>query len=327
MPGRKKRKNKITLIVALLVGFVAGFSVLSTVQERTGHDFGLPQLRVPSLVAAFSSVGDIPLRQEAPPIVIPEEATLSVHFIDVGQGESILIIAPEKTVLIDGGDNGQGGNVLRYLNAQGVSAIDILIATHPHADHIGGLTDVVGRIPITEVLLPELPDAIVPTTRTYTNFLLALLDKGLAITPAAFGDVYNLGGGATLTILAPLRDYSSLNNMGIVSRLEFGSTSFLFTGDIEIAAESDLAARGGVRSNVLNIAHHGSRTSSTQVFLDSVMPNIAVISCGMDNSFGHPHRTVMERLQAMDIRILRTDLDGNIVLISDGESIGIVTER
>jgi len=330
MPGRKKQ-NKTRWIVTLLVGLVAAFGVLSTLQENYGRDFGLPQPNLPSITALVGPGAGSPTRREPPPVTpqesAPAESAVSVHFIDVGQGESILILAPEKTVLIDGGDNGRGGTVLSYLSEQNVSSIDILIATHPHADHIGGLIDVVNRLPVSEVIMPEVPDEIVPTTRTYTNFLMALLENGLTITPAAAGDVRDLGGGATLTILGPMRDYSAMNDMSVVSRLEFGATSFLFTGDIETAAEHDLAAQGGIRSNVLNIAHHGSRSSSTQVFLNAVAPNIAVISCGMDNSFGHPHRTVMERLQAMDIHILRTDLDGSIVLVSDGESIGILTER
>jgi len=260
----------------------------------------------------------------APPL---PEGSIAVHFIDVGQGDSALIIAPEKTVLIDGGDNGQGLNVLRYLDKHGVHEIDIVIVSHAHADHIGGLIDVINMLPVAKVIMPEVPEAITPTTRTYENFLNALLKNDLGITVAAPGQVHDLGGGARLSILGPLRDYTSLNDNGVVARLEFGETSFLFTGDIEIAAENDLARRGGIRSNVLQVAHHGSRTSTTQIFLDAVAPNIAVISCGLDNSYGHPHRYVIQRLEASGVRILRTDFDGSIVLVSDGSSIGIMTER
>ena len=321
MPGRRRRGRKVSGIVALIVALVVGFAGISTAQERFGYGFfGLPQLSIPS----FGGLPD-PLRQDTPTTLA--EGSVEVHFIDVGQGESILILAPEKTVLIDGGDNGQGPTVLRYLSARGVRSIDILIATHPHADHIGGLIDVVQQLPISTVIMPEVPDDLVPTTRTYTNFLMALLESGLSITPAVAGEVHDLGGGAALTILAPVRDYSRLNDMSVVSRLEFGEISFLFTGDIEIAAEHDLATAGGIRSDVLNLAHHGSRTSTTQIFLDAVNPSIAVIACGLDNPHGHPHRTVMERLEAMDIHILRTDFDGSIVIVTDGESIGISTER
>jgi len=323
MRGRRRRTNRVSGIVALIVTLVVGFAVLSTAQERTGQDFGLPQLSLPSFGRLIGSTEGAPGGQVTP----PSEGEVQVHFIDVGQGESILILAPEKTVLIDGGDNGQGGNVLRYLRTHGVSTVDIMIATHPHADHIGGLIDVVQQLEIGSVIMPELPEQLVPTTRTYTNFLMALLERDLSITPAAPGDAYYLGGGAVLTILSPLREYSGMNDFSVVSRLEFGETSFLFTGDIELAAEHDLAASGTVRSDVLNIAHHGSRTSTTQIFLDAVSPSIAVIAVGLDNPHGHPRREVIQRLEEKDIHILRTDLDGSIVLTTDGNSISIVTER
>ena len=325
----------MTCIVALIVALVVGFASISTAQER-GHDLlsgmnipALGELNIPGIGEInIPSFGGMPEPARRPADNLSEDGdTVEVHFIDVGQGESILIIAPEKNVLIDGGDNGFGPTVLRYLDAQGVSSIDILIATHPHADHIGGLIDVIGQLPVSKVIMPEVPDELVPTTRTYTNFLMALLENGLSITPAVAGEVYALGGGATLTILSPMREYSRLNDMSVVSRLEFGDISFLFTGDIEIAAEHDLAMAGGIRSDVLNLAHHGSRTSSTQIFLDAVNPSIAVIACGLDNGHGHPHRTVMERLQEMDIRVLRTDFDGSIMLVTDGVGIGILTER
>ena len=327
MPGRKRRNRRVAPIVVLLVCLVVGFTALSTAQERYGHDFGLPQVNLSSIGELFGQNGEVQRWQEMVDQFDPDEDVVAVHFIDVGQGESILIQAPEKTVLIDGGDNGQGGAVLRHLDAHGVTAIDILIATHAHADHIGGLIDVVAQIEIGEVIMPEVPDEIVSTTRTYTNFLLALLEQGLSVTPATVGDTYELGGGATLTIIGPVRDYNNLNDMSVVSRLAFGNVSFLFTGDIEIAAEHDLAAQGGIRSSVLNIAHHGSRTSTTQVFLDAVSPNIAVISCGLDNQHGHPHRTVIERLQEKGVKILRTDFDGTVILVTNGQSIGVLTEN
>ena len=322
MAKRKSRKGRSGQlgIVAIIIALVVGFTVLTTAQER--YDLGLPDLTLPALGEVLGLNGAA--EPNAP--VLPEDS-VSVHFIDVGQGDSILILAPERTVLIDGGDNGQGPTVLRYLSEQGVYEIDILIATHAHADHIGGLIEVVNTLPIGMVIMPEVPEEIASTTRTYENFLLALLEHDLRITPAAPGQVYYLGGGARLSILTPLREYDNINDMGVVSRLEFGETSFLFTGDIERAAEHDLATRGGIRSNVLQVAHHGSRTSTTQIFLDSVAPSIAVISCGLDNRHGHPHRTVVERLESAGAHILRTDFDGSVMLVSDGSSIGIMTER
>ena len=318
----RRRHNRVSGIVCLIVVAVVAFAVFSTIAERNGEGFSLSGISFPSIGEIF---GAQPPEQPATPSA--SEGTVEVHFIDVGQGNAILIIAPEGTALIDGGDNGQGANVLRYLAEQGVSAIDIMIATHPHADHIGGLIDVVRELEVGTVIMPELPENLVPTTRTYTNLLMALLENDLGITPAAPGDVYHLGGGATLSILGPVREYSAVNDMSVVSRLEFGQTSFLFTGDIERAAEHDLAAEGGVRSDLLNVAHHGSRTSSTQVFLDAVAPSIAVISVGLDNSYGHPRREVIERLEDMNVQILRTDFDGSVVVVSDGSGLSIVTER
>jgi len=320
MARRKRGRSKLPGIVAIIVTLVVGFTVLTTAHER--YDLGLPALDLTSIGQALGFNGG------EPPSAVPlPEGNLAVHFIDVGQGDSALIIAPERTVLIDGGDNGQGPNVLRYLAEQGVSEIDIMIVSHPHADHIGGLIDVVNALPVGEVIMPELSEEVTPTTRTYENFLTALLENDLSITVAVPGQMHYLGGGARLSILAPLREYTSVNDSGVVARLEFGETSFLFTGDIERAAENDLAIRGGIRSNVLSVSHHGSRTSTTQIFLDAVAPNIAVISCGLDNSYGHPHRYVIQRLEEAGVHILRTDFDGSIVLVSDGSSIGIMTER
>jgi len=320
MARRKRGGNKLPGIVAIIVTLVVGFTVLTTAHER--YDLGLPALDLTSIGQVLGFNGG------EPPSAVPlPEGNLAVHFIDVGQGDSALIIAPERTVLIDGGDNGQGPNVLRYLAEQGVSEIDIMVVSHPHADHIGGLIDVVNALPVGEVIMPELSEEVTPTTRTYENFLTALLENDLSITVAAPGQMHYLGGGARLSILAPLREYTSVNDSGVVVRLEFGETSFLFTGDIERAAENDLAIRGGIRSNVLSVSHHGSRTSTTQIFLDAVAPNIAVISCGLDNSYGHPHRYVIQRLEEAGVHILRTDFDGSIVLVSDGASIGIMTER
>ncbi|MCL2578486.1 MAG: MBL fold metallo-hydrolase [Oscillospiraceae bacterium] len=329
MRGRNRVRRGNFGIVILLVAAVVSFAALSTMQDR-GQDFGLPEVRLPSIAGLIGQMTGSGADQ---PVFLPipdaqETAPgqgIEVHFLDVGQGESVLIVAPEKNVLIDGGDNGRGPEVLGYLRGQGVERVDILIATHPHADHIGGLIEVVRELEIGEVILPELPDQLVPTTRTYTNFLMALLERELSITPARPGQMFALGDGATLTILGPIRGYSEVNDFSVVSRLEYGQVSFLFTGDIEVAAESDLAHAGGIRSSVLSVAHHGSRTSTTQSFLNAVAPNIAVISAGMDNRYGHPHRSTIERLEEMDVRILRTDLNGTIVLVTDGEALGIQT--
>jgi len=327
--SNKFRRNKRTgLIVALLAVIICGFCVLCSVQEKHGYDFGLPTFSLSSpigwLESFFGSFGD----GGALPVSGQARDTLEVHQIDVGQADCVLIIGPEKTVLIDAGENGQGDQVVRYLKKQGITCIDILIGTHPHSDHIGGMDAVIRSLDVGEVLLPPIPDYIFPTTRAFTDFLTAIDDKGLGVTTALPGDSYNLGGGATLSILGPLREYADLNNQSVIARVVYGNTSFLFTGDALKDAERDLLEKAHtLRSDVLSLAHHGSNTSTNKDFLQAVSPSIALISCGMDNNYGHPHREVIERLRETGARILRTDQNGTIVLISDGESIGVEVER
>jgi len=321
--GRRYR-SRTGGIVFLLVAAVCSVFILYSVQEKYGYDFGLPDLSLPGVEDLLGEL-EVPPPEEKPassPVTLRKD--LEVHFLDVGQAESILILAPAKTVLIDAGENDQGDMVVRYLKQQGVSSIDLLIGTHPHSDHIGGMDVVLNKLPVEAVILPELPDDLIPTTVTFTDLLEAIDQAGLEITPAVPGDQYDLGGGAQLTILGPLEDYDDLNSMSVVSRLSFGSTSFLFTGDMEQDAEKDLLKQGvPLVSTVLNVGHHGSKTSSHQAFLEAVQPKVAVISCGLDNSYGHPHREVLERLDALNVRVLRTDLDGAVVLTSDGKNIEI----
>lgn len=337
---RGKHRTRLSVIVALLVSAVAAFCILSSLQEKDGFDFGLPALELPGLSALselyeaiggfVGDAGETKSSMEnalevSAPAAAPE---LSVHFLDVGQAKAILIQTPEKNVLIDAGENNQGRQVLRYLRAQGVQKLDIAIGTHPHSDHVGGLDTVISEMQVEAVILPELPEELVPTTQTYTDLLLAIRDKGLFITPAAPGDSYDLGGGVSLTILAPLTDYADLNNMSVVSRLDFGTVSFLFTGDASAQSELSLLESGqNLRADVLDVGHHGSDTATTREFLQKVNPRIAVISCGVDNSYGHPHRAVVERLTDQEVQILRTDLQGAVIVTADGEALRVEKEK
>lgn len=252
------------------------------------------------------------------------ESSVRVHFIDVGQGKSILIEAPEKTVLIDAGENNQGETVLLYLAKLKITKLDIAVGTHPHSDHIGGLDTVINAIPVEKVILPVISKELSPTTATYMDLLNAIASNGLKITPAKPGDNYDLGGGASLKILGPVRnDYPDLNDFSIVSRLDYAQTSFLFTGDAASDSESGLLdSSARLSADVLDISHHGSRDSSSKAFLEAVRPQIAVISCAVDNSYGHPHRQTMKRLEALSgLTILRTDLDGSVIITSNGKSL------
>lgn len=245
---------------------------------------------------------------------------LSVHYIDVGQGDSELIQLPNgQNMLIDSGTNESGDDLLSYLDAQNVKKIDYLIATHPHADHIGSMDDVVDKYEIGEIYMPR----ATTNSKTYERLLTAIDKKGLKIHTAKAKDVLFDKDNISAVILAPnSASYEDLNNYSVVIKLVYGDNSFLFTGDAEDISENEmLNAKANIRANVLKVGHHGSHSSTTPKFLDAVNPDIAVISCGVDNSYGHPHKETLSALNARHITVYRTDEDGSIILTSDGKNI------
>ena len=247
--------------------------------------------------------------------------SFSVHYIDVGQGDCILTVCNGKTLLIDAGENGNEATVINYLRAHGVKALDYVIATHPHSDHIGSLAEVIEEFGASKVIMPRFPESLTPTTKTYTDFLNAVKASGAKVIAAKPGSSYTLGS-AEFEILAPIDyDTENLNNVSVVTRLVYGGKSFLFTGDAEKEVELDLADSGAViDSDVLKVGHHGSKTSSSKDFLEAVSPEICVIMCGENNDYGHPHKEVLDRLKKYTDGIYRTDICGSIVLTCvDGE--------
>ncbi len=245
---------------------------------------------------------------------------LEVHFIDVGQGDAIYIQTPEQNVLIDGG--GRGHTVVEYLQARDVVQLDLVIGTHPHADHIGGLINVMQVFPVEEVIDP----AVVHTTQTFEEYLTLIDSSNITFTEGRAGLTRDLGGGARLDLLHPTQPSSAhLNNASIVAQLSYGEATFLFTGDIEQQGESELLYRGGhlLESDVLKVAHHGSGTSTSSAFLNAVEPEIAVIMCGEDNPYGHPHPRVLELFNDRGVEVYRTDTHGSIVFVTDGETLDV----
>ncbi len=314
---RKRRSSKkeggvITLRQVLLSLVIVGVIALGI---TFGEKLGLPtwdELLNPSPAASYTVA----------------EGTLQVHWLDVGQADAILIQAPEKTVLIDSGDVGMGENTYQQLLQFGVEKIDLWIGTHAHADHIGGIQYIMEHLPVEEIVLSDLPDSMVPTTKVYTGMLEEMEKQGKTITSARPGDTYDLGGGAVLTILGPTQTYDDLNDTSVMSRLDFGETSFLFSGDAETPVEEDLLATGGnFQADVLDVAHHGSDTSSSNRWLQTVDPDVAVISVGEGNSYGHPSNQTLQRLQALGTEVYRTDLNGVVTITSDGTTLSVGTEK
>lgn len=324
----KRQNKKVLVIVLALVVAVVGICVVYSTKDR--HGFSLKEIERTG-AGWLQRLVDVLVDGTSPAAVVPtlEDSNLQVHVIDVGQGESILIQAPEANVLIDSGERGQEETVLSFLRQQQVERLDIVLITHPHSDHMGAMSTIIERMDVGRIVMSDLPDAMIPTTRVFTDLLESIAAKNLSITPAVPGDVYDLGEDITLTVLSPVSQrYDNLNDFSVVTRLEDENISFLFTGDLELRGEKDLLDAYRLRPvTILNVGHHGSSTSTGEDFLTAIRPQIALISCSMDNSYGHPHREVLERLKDGNIHVHRTDMDGTISVETNGTDIAIVTEK
>ncbi|ERI93891.1 metallo-beta-lactamase domain protein [Clostridiales bacterium oral taxon 876 str. F0540] len=242
---------------------------------------------------------------------------LVVHYIDVGQADSILVQVNNRNLLIDAGNNDDKDKIISYLQKQGVKRLDYVVATHPHEDHIGGMSAVVRKFPIGDFYAPKVTN----TTKTFENMITSL--NGKKIKAAKAGVDLNLGENTKCEILAPNSDkYEDLNNYSAVIKITYGENKFLFMGDAEKLSENEILSKNfDISSDVIKIGHHGSSSSSGKAFLDKVSPKIAVISCGRNNDYGHPHKETLSELKTRKITTYRTDIDGTIVLIADGKKI------
>jgi len=248
---------------------------------------------------------------------------LKVHYIDVGQGDAIFIELPDgKTMLIDAGEREYGDTVTAYIKKLGRSQIDYLVATHPHSDHIGGMAQVIRSFHTDRLYMPDADT----DTQTYEEFLSAVKHAGLEVVTAKAGVCLFNQNGLSAFILAPNGDsYEDLNNYSTVIRLCYGSISFLFMGDAEELSEKEIKAE--VASDVLKVGHHGSASSTGEAFLKKVSPKFAVISVGAGNDYGHPAASTLKKLHESGAKIYRTDLNGNIVITTDGKNIRVSAEK
>lgn len=244
------------------------------------------------------------------------DSNLKIHYIDVGQGDSELIQIGDKNILIDAGTSDK--KALNYLKSLGIKKIDYAIATHPHEDHIGSMDDVIKDFDIGTFYSPK----VTTTTKTFENMVKALKAKDLKMTMPKVGEEIKIGN-ATLTFLAPNSDkYENLNNYSIVVKLKYGNNSFIFMGDAQDISEGEILKKQlDIKADVIKLGHHGSHSSTTQEFLDKVNPRYAVISCEKGNDYGHPHKETLAKLNAKNINVFRTDLNGTIIAESDGKEI------
>lgn len=255
------------------------------------------------------------------------EGTLEVHIIDVGNADCILVRQGGSNMLIDAGEKGDADTILEYLRRQRVEKLDLVVATHSHADHIGGMAKVIKNVAVDRFIMAFMPEKDTPTTAGYLNMLEALDEKGVPVDEAQPGAVYTLGT-AQLKLLAPLEETSDSNNMSVVSLLSFGKRRFLFMGDAEAPSERLILSSGAdVRADVLKAGHHGSSTASSEVFVRAVSPSYAVLTCGKGNSYGHPHSETLAMMKQYQISVCRSDVCGHIVFTSDGTSLDVTKEK
>ena len=253
----------------------------------------------------------------------PTNSSFEIHFIDVGQADAALVLCDGKAMLIDGG-NAEDSNLLySYLKKNNISHLDYVIGTHAHEDHIGGLAGALNYASVGTAYCPVKSY----DTKAFGNFVSALSKHGVSITVPPKGNSFTLGS-ATCTILAVNTDSSDPNNTSIVLRIVYGETSFMFTGDAErVVEQAILDGSANIKSTVLKVGHHGSESSTSYVWLREVMPQYAVISVGKGNSYGHPTEEVLSRLRDADVKTFRTDLQGDIVCVSDGKNVTFTVDK
>ena len=241
----------------------------------------------------------------------------SVSFIDVGQADSVLIRNGNYNMLIDAGNNEDGEKLVNYFKSLGIEEFTYVFATHPHEDHIGGMDDIINNFKIDNYYMSNK----LSTTKTFMDVLDALDGRNLKYTVPNKGDTLKLGD-ANIKVIYPGDDKSNINDSSIVLKITYGKNSFLLTGDATSNVERKIYNED-IKSYVLKVAHHGSSYSSTDVFLDKVKPYYAVISVGKNNIYNHPSNKTLEKLNKRNIKAYRTDLDGTIVFISDGDNLSV----
>ena len=254
---------------------------------------------------------------------ITYDGNLHIYYLDVGQADSTFILLPNgENMLIDAGTKDNGKDIVNVLDTLGVNNIDYLVGTHPHTDHIGGMQQVIENFDIGKIYMPKASS----NTATYKNLLQSIKKNGYTITTAKAGVEILYDDSLSATIVAPNSStYDDLNNYSAIIKLTYGLISFIFAADAEKLSEDEI--RTNIKCDVLKVGHHGSSTSTSKNFLKKTEPEYAIISCGANNDYGHPHKEVIQRLNNAGISTYRTDLNGTIEAISDGYTISFNSER
>ena len=295
MPRKKQKKNQILyFIVAIIILILSALGFEFTANNEKVNIEKLNRITVKTASKITTE------------FIGSSSQNLQVYYFDVGQADSILVTNQEKTMLIDAGNNADGDLLVQNLKKLKIHKIDYLIGTHPHEDHIGGLDDIIQNFEIGTIYMPK----VQTNTKTFEDVLDAVSDKNLKIRTPKVGDSFKIGE-AQCKIVSVSENKTNFNLSSIIIQMEFDGVSYLVTGDAEKEIEENLTIG---KINILKVAHHGSNTSSNNEFIQKIAPQIAIISVGKQNSYGHPDKEVLERLEKIGSKIYRTDEVGNIMI-------------
>ena len=302
-------KNQKALLISLILIFIISLGI--TIAEHFGS-LTWKSVNKTLGISDFSSMAD--------------NFDMSVHFIDVGKADSIYIKCKDKNILIDAGEKSTSNLVNEYLKKQNVKKLDLVIATHPHSDHIGGMPKIIEEFEISKFIMPELTINDISTSRSYEKLLKALKKKNLNADLPSPGSEFKLGE-LSIQTFAPIKQYENINNNSVVVKIIYKNKSFLFTGDAEKESETDMINSGAnLSADVLKVGHHGSKTSTNSAFLNHINPDYAVICVGEDR-YNLPKKATIDRLKNKNIKVFRTDIHGTVILATDGDKITAFTEK
>jgi len=261
--------------------------------------------------------------QTAEDVVLDSDSSFEVHFIDVGQADATLIFSDDETMLIDGGNVDDSSLIVSYLKKHSVYHLNYIVCTHAHEDHVGGLAAALSVTKVSKVFAPRTESNI----KAYQNFKSKVINQGCTIETPTPGDFLDFGS-STVLFLGPVHEnVSDINDTSILLKITYGETAFLFTGDAEREEEHSILSQNfDLSATVLKVGHHGSADSTTYPFLREIMPEYGIISVG-ENNYGHPTNETLSRLRDAGVKVYRTDLQGDIIVSSNGKSISIKTER